>query len=150
MPGANPHTSNPAAKRMSPTRYGGPAPRRSACDPAKTIPIIVPRKKAAVTQPYQAMPPRSRSTSGRIVVTASDSNATKVTTETNPTSNARRPGTLAALASTTLTSRTVRPQANLKSTATSRGSMTSRRGSGAQDATQDLARRPTWGWRRRR
>src|SRR5215218_1165874 len=54
------------------------------------MPIIVPRKNDVVTQPYQARPPRSDSMSGRIVMTASDSKATSVTTETRPTRSARR------------------------------------------------------------
>ena len=62
------------------------------------MPIIVPRKKAVVTQPYQAMPPRSSSMSGRIVITASDSKATSVTTDTRPTFRARRPSVRSQIA----------------------------------------------------
>ena len=83
-----------ARRRTAPARptYGRPAPWRSAWSPAKTMPIIVPRKNAVVTQPYQAMPPRSASMSGRIVMTASDSNATSVTTDDQADlERARRP-----------------------------------------------------------
>src|SRR5690606_7927496 len=71
---------------------GRASPCRSAWPPANTIPIIVPRKNAVVTQPYQASPPRSASTSGRIVTTASDSNATSVTIDTSPIVSARCSG----------------------------------------------------------
>ncbi len=67
-----------------PRRYGRPSPCRSAWPPAKTMPIMVPRKNAVVTQPYQANPVRSSSMSGRIVMTANDSNATSVTIDTSP------------------------------------------------------------------
>src|SRR3954469_861407 len=89
------------------------------------MPIIVPRKNAAVTQPYQLSPPRSFSTWGRIVVTASDSNATRVTTDTSPILSARRPGSTGARSGAlwpspcspvvTNTLSTVRLQAPLKS-----------------------------------
>ena len=42
-----------------------------------------------VTQPYQVNPRRSASMSGRIVITANDSNATKVTIDTSPIVNER-------------------------------------------------------------
>ncbi len=56
------------------------------------MPVIVPRKKAVVTQPYQARPPRSASISGITVTTASDSKATSVTIATSPSVNARYAG----------------------------------------------------------
>src|SRR5688500_2274397 len=84
------------------------------------MPIIVPRKNAVVTQPYHAIPPRSSSMSGRIVITASDSNATSVTTETRPMRNARRsPGGTGAADS--VTSGTVGPRPHSRSRAMSTG-----------------------------
>ncbi len=56
------------------------------------MPVIVPRKNAVVTQPYQARPPRSASISGITVTTASDSKATSVTIATSPIVNARYAG----------------------------------------------------------
>src|SRR4051812_17348812 len=53
---------------------------------------MLPRKNALNTQPYSPTPPRSCLMSGRIVATASDSNATSVMVETSPTVRARRSG----------------------------------------------------------
>src|SRR5215218_1723016 len=81
------------------------------------MPIIVPRKNAVVTHPYQASPPRWSSMSGRIVMTASDSKATSVTTETRPMRSARRSPAGGSRAGPVLTTGTVRPRATWRSRA---------------------------------
>src|SRR5215207_3348284 len=80
------------------------------------MPIIVPRKNDVVTQPYQARPPRSSSMSGRIVMTASDSKATSVTTETRPMRRARRLPTGVGAVAPPFPSGTVGPQPGSRST----------------------------------
>ena len=51
--------------------------------------VIVQARNAVVTQPYHVTPPRSSAMCGRIVITASDSKATRVTIATSPTVSAR-------------------------------------------------------------
>src|SRR5204863_198800 len=90
--GASPATASPAANSTSPARYGRAGPTRSASRPAATVPSRLASMKPLNTHPYRLRSPRSRSTWGMIVNTASASAAMNVIMSTRPVVMLRRSG----------------------------------------------------------
>jgi hypothetical protein len=81
--------ASPHPNTTSPATNGTAGPRRSASRPAATMPTTLPSMNALNTQPYSRRPPRSRTTTGMTVTTASASDATNVTVRTSPAVSAR-------------------------------------------------------------
>ncbi|PWV57656.1 hypothetical protein BDW27_102530 [Nocardiopsis sp. L17-MgMaSL7] len=90
--GAATHSASPRRNAAPPNTSGCSGPLRSAHVPPRVMPTSPVIIVAAKASEYHRSAPRSRATTGRAVVTAKTSKATKVISPNTPTTRSREPG----------------------------------------------------------